>query len=193
MAKRKKKITVATVKSAVPQREAEMRATPERLRHAVDSRVGTDKVQRITASHLEWYAAHGKLSTNSRDNMILMDAARKLEKAWHASGLTGVSGMDLTRQSGGGDNSPSWGMPTSEYAFANREVVRHARNALVTKIGTMYSGIVFAVVIDGEKIEDVAPVDHTSHATRVSFGLEFLRVGLRVLAQHWGMMPTQPA
>lgn len=195
MAKRKnRKVTVASVKSAHTERTPEMRATNERVRHSRGSRIGADGVQRLTQSPLDWCASNGKLfpgksADDQRMNAILWDAGKKLERAWHSSGLTGVGAMDFSREGSGGDSSPAWAMPTSEYAVHQRSLVRRADKALRENLGKLYASIVFSVVIDEERIEDVAPVGYNDRTIKIAFGMEFLRVGLYILAKEFCLLP----
>lgn len=168
------------------------RATIESTNHALSSRVGADGRQHVVRDVLDFYRDCGMLDrADDRRNAILWQAGDKYRTVHAQAGLTGLSALDYGRTYGG-DGDPAYGMPTSERAMSQRIVFRRADQAVRGTLGPLYGRIVYAVLVEGAPIEDVATVDHADLRTRKMFGLEFLRTGLDALARHWGMINARP-
>lgn len=164
------------------------RAPDESIRHALSSRVDSSGRMHVVRDPLDFYRDCGQLDMkDARRNAILWQAGDRYRTVHRAAGLGGISAVDYGRGHGG-SGDPAYGMPVTQAAMDARREFRSAQERLQDGLGKLYGGIVYAVLIDGEKIEDVAPVSHVGARERRMFGLEFLRVGLDLLAVHWGLL-----
>lgn len=165
------------------------RATVESAAKAMGVRVGASGVQEVVRDPLDYYRDHGDLDkADVERNRILWQAGDKYRTIHMEAGLTAGRAVNYGEASFGGGGDPAYGMPQSEFVVRRREEYRAARAAVFDRLGRVYGGVLDAVVIDLDRIEDVAPVPHADVRTRRAFGLEFLRVGLDALARHWGMI-----
>ena len=121
-------------------------------------------------------------------NQMLWNAGALYRKYWYASGMCGISAMDLTRDIVDGGASGG-GMPSSDYAMDCRKRLREANGV----IGPRHAALFLAVVVHGETIASQRHmiIDSDREKTADVIALERLRDCLHRLCDLWGMRPRR--
>lgn len=166
--------------------------TKESLSHAYSSKKGDNGSVTVCRDPLDHYRQCRQLApgkNNAERNKALWQAGDWFRATARAAGLNGLSAIDYNTVHAG-DGDPAYGMPTTEYAMGKRMQLRRVDAEIRDQIGRRYAEIVHKVVVEGMAVEDAVCVSHTSIETRRAFGLEFLRVGLDVVARYLGIIRT---
>ncbi|WFU84367.1 hypothetical protein QA645_16985 [Bradyrhizobium sp. CIAT3101] len=143
------------------------------------------KPRQFRKSLLERLAEQGKLYPDAMLNAALKVAGDKYYEDWYGAGMSTLIGIDYGRvRTGGGSGG---GLPVGRLQTQSRERYRAARDTLPD----VYRRPVDMILLDGQ--DDLAAVGVALTGAKCpktarAVGLERFKVGLFLLAQHYGLL-----
>lgn len=175
--------------------------TFERAQKANGSmRTGQDGVKRIEDAPLEKLFARRLLDEKDRMvNYKLREAGVRYYRDWYEGEMSSLKAIDTAIKVDGGGIAGGMGLPSTAKAYKHRNDWRRAAQAIINvfssidkRLGPRVLQIVDAVVLREDPLL-VAGREHSGYSSTqpaTAITLDRLRLGLRALAVHYGLMDS---